>query len=193
MGFGAGSSENESQHYGLRQDFCLPLQENVVTTDFVHCQAWFPFPLLNGHWTLLWGPSSYGLFDQTTFSHHRNGQHDPVLARGPCSSIWFRYEAMIRARTISLLQDFFFSRVVRKRALFLPVGITSWKGNVSLELWCSSLTQHGKSLSENKASSEGNRAEKSRWSARNMMITFQTVDSARPEGNTVHFPVIWAN
>lgn len=173
-----------------RQDFYFLLSEcGSHIFVFLPC---FPFPTACGHWTLLWDFLHVVWSSLTTLSHHRGGHvtqawsERPVQVRG--SSIKIRSQP----KKQSLLQDFF-SRIVRKKALFLPAGIAGYKNDVRLELSWSSFIHVKRAYLRLKPTREGSRAEKWRRSVRNTMINLKPLDSARPEGSTVDFPIVWAN
>lgn len=161
------SGENKSQHCGLGAGFLPSLWE--CGSYIFSCQACFPFLIVIIE--LSFPVEAFFIWFCWVWPHslkHRGG-----YMTGSGQSTLFRwlvqegsYEPSQKIR--SLPQDFI-SRAVREKAFFLSAGLPALRMTLS---WNSLLIlrTHEGSLSEDKANTEGSRAEK--WSVRNMMINF---------------------
>lgn len=69
----------------------------------------------------------------TTLSHHEDGHLTQVCPEHPVPVIGSGMGLEAKPKTRVFLGTFF-SGVVRKKTIFLPVGIASYKDDVSLEL-----------------------------------------------------------
>ena len=146
------------QRVGQNWATSLSHYKNVVATDFFPLNI-FSFPYF------LWSLNSSfyaALLCVVWLSLITLSLHDGRVTHPGQGAL---FKSLVQVEWCDLSQktrDFlrmFLPRIVRKKAIFLPSGIASSKADVSLAHRGS-----GKSLSENRANTEGNRAEQRRWS-----------------------------
>lgn len=142
FGISSGENETQPQHYGLGQDFHLLLREcgsfRFFFFFFAEHVLLSPLPVVTE--LLFFGDLLHVVWLNLTTSSLYTDRY--VIQAWPGCLVEVIGSGRVtwaKPKNQSLPRDFF-SRVIRKKALFLPAGIVSYKDDVSLERWWSSWT-----------------------------------------------------